>query len=87
MPSSGGSSQSGDLPNPGIKPRSPPLQADSLPAELPGKPQTPGLISWDSIPSCRILQGDSGPSPTEPADHPHSLLHPGRKGKDGGRGS
>ena len=23
----------GDLPNPGIKPRSPPLQADSLPAE------------------------------------------------------
>ena len=29
---------SGDLPNPGIKPRSPALQADSLPAELPGKP-------------------------------------------------
>ena len=28
----------GDLPNPGIKPRSPALQADSLPAELPGKP-------------------------------------------------
>ena len=28
----------GDLPNPGIKPRSPTLQADSLPAELPGKP-------------------------------------------------
>ena len=27
-----------DLPNPGIKPRSPALQADSLPAELPGKP-------------------------------------------------
>ena len=27
-----------DLPNPGIKPRSPTLQADSLPAELPGKP-------------------------------------------------
>ena len=26
-----------DLPNPGIKPRSPALQADSLPAELPGK--------------------------------------------------
>ena len=29
----------GDLPNPGIKPRSPALQADSLPAEPPGKPQ------------------------------------------------
>ena len=28
----------GDLPNPGIKPMSPSLQADSLPAELPGKP-------------------------------------------------
>ena len=27
-----------DLPNPGIKSRSPALQADSLPAELPGKP-------------------------------------------------
>ena len=27
-----------DLPNPGIKPRSPTLQADSLPAEPPGKP-------------------------------------------------
>ena len=29
---------SGDLPNPGIKPRSPALQADSLLSELPGKP-------------------------------------------------
>ena len=27
----------GDLPNPGIEPRSPALQADSLPSELPGK--------------------------------------------------
>ena len=30
---------SGDLPNPGIKPRSPALQADSLLAETPAKPQ------------------------------------------------
>ena len=29
----------GDLPNPGIEPRSPALQADSLPTELQGKPQ------------------------------------------------
>ena len=29
----------GDLPDPGIKPRSPALQADSLPSEPPGKPQ------------------------------------------------
>ena len=28
----------GDLPNPGIKPRSLTLQADSLPIEPPGKP-------------------------------------------------
>ena len=29
----------GDLPNPGIEPRSPSLQADSLPAEPQGKPR------------------------------------------------
>ena len=28
----------GDLSNPGIKPESPALQADSLPSEPPGKP-------------------------------------------------
>ena len=28
-----------DLPDPGIEPRSPALQADSLPAEPPGKPR------------------------------------------------
>ena len=28
----------GDLPDPGIEPRSSPMQADSLPAESPGKP-------------------------------------------------
>ena len=27
-----------DLPDPGIEPRSPALQADALPSELPGKP-------------------------------------------------
>ena len=29
----------GDLPDPGIKPGSPTLQADSLPSEPPGKPK------------------------------------------------
>ena len=29
----------GDLPNPGIEPRYPILQADSLPSEPPGKPK------------------------------------------------
>jgi len=32
-------SSSGDLPNPGIKPRSSALQVDFLPAEPPGKPK------------------------------------------------
>ena len=41
----------GDLPNPGIEPRSPALQADSLPAEPQGKPKNPGvgslsLLQW-----------------------------------------
>ena len=35
----------GDLPNPGIKPRSPTLQADSLPAEEQGKPKNTGVGS------------------------------------------
>ena len=35
----------GDLPNPGIKPRSPALQTDSLPAEPPGKPKNIGVGS------------------------------------------
>ena len=33
----------GDLPNPGIEPRSAALQADSLPAELQGKPKNTGV--------------------------------------------
>ena len=33
----------GDLPNPGIKPRSPALQAHSLPAEPQGKPKNMGV--------------------------------------------
>ena len=34
-----------DLPNPGIKPRSPTLQVDSLPSEPPGKPKNTGTGS------------------------------------------
>ena len=41
----------GDLPNPAIEPRSPALQADSLPAEPPGKPKNTGVGSWS------LLQG------------------------------
>ena len=35
----------GDLPGPGIKPRSPALQADSLLSEPPGKPKNTGMGS------------------------------------------
>ena len=40
----------GDHPNPGIKPRSPTLQANSLPSEPLGKPKDTGGIVY---PSCR----------------------------------
>ena len=41
----------GDLPNPGIKPRSPTSQVDSLPAEPQGKPKNTGVGSLS------LLQG------------------------------
>ena len=41
----------GDLPDSGIDPRSPALQAGSLPAEQPGKPKTTGVGSLS------LLQG------------------------------
>ena len=42
----------GDLPNPGIEPRSPTLQADSLPSEPPRKPKNTGVGSLS------LLQGN-----------------------------
>ena len=36
----------GDLPNPGIKPRSLALQVDSLPSEPPGKPMNTGVVAY-----------------------------------------
>ena len=39
-----------DLPNPEIKPRSPPLQQNSLPAEPPGKPsEAPRIYFCDNV--------------------------------------
>ena len=35
----------GDLPNPGVKPRAPALQVDSLPVELPGNTNAKGAKS------------------------------------------
>ena len=56
-------------PNPGIEPRSPTLQADSLPAEPQGKPKNPGvgglfLPSPGDLPSPAVEPG----SPTLQAD-------------------
>ena len=39
----------GDLLNPGIKPRSPTLQADSLPDELPGKTDLVSSVQGSSV--------------------------------------
>ena len=61
----------GDLSNSGIKPRSPTLQADSLPAEPPGKPKNTGLgtlflLQWILNPGIEpgslALQVDSLPT-------------------------
>ena len=48
----------GDLPDPGIKPRSPVFQADALTTEPPGKlPRSKRLlISWLQSPSAAILE-------------------------------
>ena len=47
----------GDLPNPGIEPRSPALQVDSLPAESPGKPKNPGVGSLSLLQRIFLTQG------------------------------
>ena len=44
-----GQNTPGDLPNPGIKPRSPALQVDSLPAEPQGKPKNTGVGSLSRL--------------------------------------
>ena len=48
----------GDLPDPGIKPRSPALQADSLPAEPQGKPAMERKEHWpwsQTVPDLRSI--------------------------------
>ena len=52
-------SSPGDLPNPGIKPRSPVLPADSLLSELPGKPHSVAkysefIVFLVNIPGCWV---------------------------------
>ena len=47
----------GNLPNPGIKPKSPAPQADSLPAEPPGKPMNSGVGSLSLLQGIFPTQG------------------------------
>ena len=49
----------GDLPNQGIKPMSPALQADSLPAEPPGKPKNTGVGSLSLLQRIFPTQGSN----------------------------
>ena len=69
-----------DLPNPGIEPRSPPLQADSLPSEPPGKPcENRAPHKKTETPTTKWVVPDSslegqGPRPGQPHSEP---LDPG----------
>ena len=49
-------SSPGDLPNPRIEPRSPALQADSLPAEPQGKPKNTGVGSLSHLQQIFLTQ-------------------------------
>ena len=45
----------GDLPDPGVEPRSPALQAASLPSDLPGKPVLSKVTSYSVEEYCAIV--------------------------------
>ena len=61
----------GGLPNPGIKPRSPALQADSLPAEPQGKAKNTGVGSLSLLQ--QIFPTDPGIELGSPALQQDSL--------------
>ena len=46
----------GDVPNPGIEPRSPALQVDSLPAEPQGKPNNSGVGNLSLLQRIFLIQ-------------------------------
>ena len=52
-----------DLPNPGIEPRSPELQADSLPSEPPGEPKTIMELSFIFVYCVLSCLSEGGESP------------------------
>ena len=64
----------GDLPNPGLEPGFPTLQADALPSEPPGKPSTISLSSKKVLHSNLLLplpSSDSQPLEENPLLYPH----------------
>ena len=70
----------GDLPNPGIEPRSPALQVNPLPAEPPGKPKNTGVVSLSLLQQIFLTQEIKPGSPalqedSLPAELPECHLH------------
>jgi len=68
----------GGLPNPGIEPRFPTLQADSLPSEPPEKPKNTGVGSLSLLQGIFLTQESKGSPALKvdslPAELPSSLL-------------
>ena len=69
----------GDLPNPGIQPRSPILQADTLPAEPQGKPMNTGMDSLSLLQSMEFSRPEywSGQPFLSLGDLPTPGIEPG----------
>ena len=73
----------GDLPNPGIKPKSPTLQADALTSAPPGKPLRSLLLVGHNIISLSLCFGGgrqeywSGLPFPSPGDLPNPGIEPG----------
>ena len=59
---------SGDLPNPGTEPRSPTLQAHSVPPGPPGKPKNTGVGSLSLLQACLLDPGIESGSPALQVD-------------------
>ena len=66
---------SGYLSDPGVEPRSPALQADSLPSETPGKPKNTGVGSLSPVQGIFLTQKSNPGSPTSQANSFYHLRH------------
>ena len=70
----------GDLPNPGIEPKSPKLQVDSLLSEPPGKPKNTGVGSLSLLKQIFLTQKLNQAHIKEallPQGFPHICVMPG----------